>query len=83
MPADSGAAMASAAVARTGAAATVSMLRPACAAEQIEQAWWETVESSGWECTACTTPIVHTSAIERMQTTLKKALRFVAALTMP
>jgi hypothetical protein len=26
---------------------------------------------------------VHISAMERMQTTLKKALRFVAALTMP
>jgi hypothetical protein len=82
MPEDSGAAMASAAVARTGAAATVSVLRPACAAEQIEQARWEAVES-GWACTACTTPIVHTSAIVRMQTTLKKTERFVAALTMP
>jgi acyl-CoA reductase-like NAD-dependent aldehyde dehydrogenase len=83
MPGDSEAAMASAAVARTGASATASVLRSACAVEQIEQAWWEAVESSGWACTACTTPIVHTSAMERMQTTLKKALRFVAALTMP
>ena len=80
MPADSGAGVANSAATRIGVAATVSMLRLACATEQSEQAWWDAVESSGWVCTACTTPIAHTSTIARMHTTLTKTLRFLGVL---
>ena len=80
---DSRAGVVSAAAARTGAAATFSVLSPACAVEQIEQAWWEVVEFSGCACTACTMPIVHTNSIASMQTTLPKTLWFGDEFIMP
>lgn len=81
MSEDSEAGVASAAAIRTGAVIKVPMLSPACAAEQIEQAWCDVVESSGWLCTAWATPITHTSTIESTQITLVNRLRFAAVLT--
>jgi hypothetical protein len=59
----------------SGARTTTSTLSPACAATQIEQAWCGDVESSGCECTACTTPVAHTKAIASKQTALVAKLR--------
>lgn len=63
-----------------GARTTTSTPSPACAATQIEQAWCGEVESSGCECTACTTPIAHTKAIASRQTALVPKLRVGDAL---
>jgi hypothetical protein len=76
MSEDSDAGAASAAARRTGAVITGPALSPACAAEQIEHAWCDVVESSGWLCTAWATPIAHTRAIESTHTTLINRLRF-------
>lgn len=81
MSEDSEAGVASAAASRTGAVITVPTLSPACAAEQIEHAWCDEVESSGWLCTAWATPMAHTSAIESTHTTLVNRLRLACVLT--
>jgi hypothetical protein len=73
---------ASTAAAKTGAATTVFVLKPACAAEQIEQEWWDAVEFPGCVWTACTTPSAKTNATERMHKTLTTTLRFVKGLNM-
>jgi hypothetical protein len=39
------------------------------------------VEPSGWLCTACATPIAHTSVIESTHTTLVNRLRLAGVLT--
>jgi hypothetical protein len=39
------------------------------------------VESSGWACAACTLPITHSNAIEKMQRTLVTAPRFAGVFT--
>jgi len=72
---------ASVAVTSAGVVATVATLNPPCAVTQIEQPWWDAVEFSAWACTACTTPIAHTRAIESMHTTLVNRLRSAVVLT--
>jgi hypothetical protein len=81
MPVDSAAGVASVAVTSTGVADALSILSPACAVTQIEQTWWEVVEFSACACTACTTPIVHTSAIASRHTTLTRKPEFADVLT--
>ena len=42
---------------------------PKLGAEQIEQEWWEVCDFAGCEWTACTVPIVKTSAMHNTQST--------------
>jgi hypothetical protein len=75
--------VARAAVAKTGADATVAVLSPTCAVAQIEQAWWDAVEFSGCEWVACIVPITHTRATQSTHTALTHTPRFADALNTP
>jgi hypothetical protein len=74
--------LARAAVAKTGADATVWVLSPTWAVAQIVQVWWDAVEFSGCEWAACIVPITHTRATQSTHTALTNTSRFAATLSM-
>jgi hypothetical protein len=74
--------LARAAVAKTGADATVWVLSPTWAVAQIVQVWWDAVEFSGCEWAACIVPITHTRATQSTHTALTNTPRFAATLSM-
>jgi len=52
-----------------GKTLTVVAVGPKLGAEQIEQEWWAVWDFAGCEWTACTVPIVNTSATHNTQST--------------